>query len=73
LAGSLRIGRLDVVLNLLRDLHSGTGARVRLGSATSDFFKTTSGVPEKVVTLGRYTVMDLDYADDNALPAVARS
>jgi len=82
----------DVVLHLLRDLHSGTGARVRVGSATSDRFTTTSGVRRgcvpalahfcrvidwimehmsglKGVTLGRFTVTDLDYADDIALPA----
>jgi len=86
------IGTPAIVLYLVRDLHTGTGARVRVGPATSDRFKTTSGGRQgcvlapalfcraidwimdhmsglKGVTLGRYTVTDLDYADDIALPA----
>jgi len=86
------IGTSDTALNLLRDLHSGTGARVRVGPETFDCFTTTSGVRQgcilararfcratdwivehmsglKSVTLGRYTVTDLDCADDIALPA----
>jgi len=80
------------IFNLLHDLHTGTGARVRVWPATSDRFKTTSGVHQgcvlapalfcraidwimdhmsglKGVKLGRYTVTDLNYADDIALPA----
>jgi len=71
------------VLNLLRDLHSGTGARVRVGSAINDPYTTISEVRQgcvlllpssavpalKGVTLGRYKVTDLDYANDLVLPA----
>jgi len=39
----------DVVLNLLRNLHSGTDACLRVGSATSDRFTTTSRVRQGYV------------------------
>jgi len=38
------IGTPDTVLTLLRDLHSGTGARVKIGPETFHRFTTTSGV-----------------------------
>jgi len=87
----------DTVLNLLRDLHSGTGARIRRRRPTtasqqhpeSDrgvsamarqnraptlFCRALDWIMEhmsglKGVTLCRYTVTNLDYADDIALPA----
>jgi len=81
----------DTVLNLFRDLHSGIGARVRVGLESFDRFTITYGVRQwcilaparfcratdwimehmsglKNVPLGRYTVTDLDCADDIALP-----
>jgi len=43
------IGTPDTVLNLLSDLHSGIGSRVRVGPETFDRFTITSGVYQECV------------------------
>jgi hypothetical protein len=43
------IGVPDTLLRLLQDLHTSTGARVRVGCTTSERFSTTSGVRQGCV------------------------
>ena len=43
------VGVPDTLLCLVLDLHSGTGARVRVGPAMSDRFSTSSGVRQGCV------------------------
>src|SRR5271163_2729054 len=43
------VGVPDMLLGLLQDLHTDTGASVRVGSALSDRFPTTSGVRQGCV------------------------
>ena len=43
------IGTPDIILCLIRELYSGTSARIRVGSESSDSFATTSGVRQGCV------------------------
>jgi len=43
------VGIPSSLFDLLRDLHTGTGARVRVGSSVSDRFQMTSGVRQGCV------------------------
>jgi len=58
----------DTVLNLLRDLHSRSVLARALLCCALDWIMEYMSVL-KGINLGRYTVTDLDYADDITLPS----
>jgi hypothetical protein len=60
------VGVPSLSLNLIRDLHNGTGARVRVGSHLSARFNTASGVRQGCILPGPNTVLPRNGLDTGA-------